>query len=244
MTAGDFTPRFVPPRRSPTHVTTTREVFGCPSLLLKSFARSSAALRMSAFAAALFLWTAALGAQTVSPDQAADMLLTSAKTAYNEKDYPFAAGRFREFLGKFGNHKDAPAARYGLALSLIDGPDKDYNGAVEQLQNAGQRQGRSRLSVLRLLPRPGPARPGRQGAGPDPRQAERGAAAEGPGPRPLRRGGQAVRRRRRRLRRPRQDAGPRRQGTADRPGMGRPRPLRPGRDAAAAAASPRRPATP
>ncbi len=105
-----------------------------PVSFVKSFARSSAALRMPAFAAALFLWTAALGAQTVSPDQAADMLLTSAKTAYNAKDYAFAAGRFREFLGKFGNHKDAPAARYGLALSLIDGPDKDYNGAVEQLQ--------------------------------------------------------------------------------------------------------------
>jgi TolA-binding protein len=72
-------------------------------------------------------------AQAVSPDQAADMLLTSARTAYNSKDYAFAAARFREFIGKYGGHKEINSARYGLALSLIDGPDKDYNGAVEQL---------------------------------------------------------------------------------------------------------------
>ena len=78
------------------------------------------------------------------------MLLTSAKTAYNEKNYPFAAGRFREYLGKFASNKDAPVARYGLALALIDGPDKDYNAAIEQL-NVGQRQGRSGSSVRGLL---------------------------------------------------------------------------------------------
>ena len=33
-----------------------------------------------------------------SPDQAADMLLTSARRAYNEKNYTFAAQRFKEFL--------------------------------------------------------------------------------------------------------------------------------------------------
>ncbi len=62
------------------------------------------------------------------------MLLTSAKTAYNAKDFVFAAGRFREFLAKFPNHKDAVSAHYGLALALLDGPAKDYNAAVEQLQ--------------------------------------------------------------------------------------------------------------
>ncbi len=66
--------------------------------------------------------------------QAADMLLGSARRAYNEKNYAFAAERFREFLNKFGNHKEANAARYGLALCLIDGPAKDYNGAIQQLQ--------------------------------------------------------------------------------------------------------------
>jgi TolA-binding protein len=73
-----------------------------------------------------------LSAQT--PPQAADMLLGSARRAYNEKNYPFAAERFREYLAKFGGHKEANAARYGLALCLIEGPTKDYNGAIQQLQ--------------------------------------------------------------------------------------------------------------
>jgi TolA-binding protein len=75
----------------------------------------------------------ALHAQ-VTPDQQAVMLLDSARRAYNEKNYPFAVTRFREFLGKFGNHKEAPSAHYGLALCLLEGPERDYNGAVEQLQ--------------------------------------------------------------------------------------------------------------
>ena len=61
------------------------------------------------------------------------MILTSARRAYNEKNYPFAADRFREFLQKFGNHKEAVSARYGLALALLDGP-KDFSAALEQLQ--------------------------------------------------------------------------------------------------------------
>jgi len=93
------------------------------------------ALKTAALAAAFFLGASALTAEPITPDQAADMLLTSAKTAFNAKDYAFAAGRFREFMAKYGGHKDAPAARYGLALSLIDGPDKDYKGAAEQLQS-------------------------------------------------------------------------------------------------------------
>jgi TolA-binding protein len=70
----------------------------------------------------------------VAPDQAADMLLASARRAYNEKNYPFAAQRFKEFLDKFGNHKEAPSARYGLALALLDGPERDYQRALEALQ--------------------------------------------------------------------------------------------------------------
>jgi TolA-binding protein len=62
------------------------------------------------------------------------MLLASARRAYNEKNYPFAAQRFKEFLDKFGNHKDAPSARYGLALALLDGPERDYQRALDALQ--------------------------------------------------------------------------------------------------------------
>jgi len=70
----------------------------------------------------------------VAADQAADMLLSSARRAYNEKNFPFAAQRFKEFLDKFGNHKEAPSARYGLALALLDGPERDYQRALEALQ--------------------------------------------------------------------------------------------------------------
>jgi TolA-binding protein len=83
---------------------------------------------------------ASRSAAQLSQDQAAAMLLGSARRAYNEKNYAFAAERFREFLSKHGGHKDANAARYGLALCLIDGPAKDYNGALQQLQPlAGER---------------------------------------------------------------------------------------------------------
>ena len=51
-----------------------------------------------------------LPAQTPA-DQAAEQLLNNARRAYNEKNYPFAADRFREFLTKFGKHKEVPSAR-------------------------------------------------------------------------------------------------------------------------------------
>src|SRR5437879_13056505 len=51
--------------------------------------------------------------QQLTPDQQADMLLSSARRAYNEKNYPFAATRFREFLSKFGNHNEVNSSRYG-----------------------------------------------------------------------------------------------------------------------------------
>ncbi|MFO0967192.1 MAG: tetratricopeptide repeat protein [Gemmataceae bacterium] len=73
-------------------------------------------------------------AAQITPDQAAEMLLSSARKAFNERNHPFAVNKFREFLGKFGGHKDAPAARFGLALCLIEGPEKNYNEARDLLQ--------------------------------------------------------------------------------------------------------------
>jgi TolA-binding protein len=89
--------------------------------------------RLAAALVTLALLAGSSSAQ-VAPDQAADMLLASARRAYNEKNYPFAAQRFKEFLDKFGNHKDAPSARYGLALALLDGPERDYQRALDALQ--------------------------------------------------------------------------------------------------------------
>jgi TolA-binding protein len=96
--------------------------------------RRSPLLTASLLALAGWLLSARSLPAQVTPEQQADMLLTAGQKAYNDKNYPFARDRFREFLQKFGGNKNAPLARYGLALALIDGPDKDYQGAVENLQ--------------------------------------------------------------------------------------------------------------
>ncbi len=72
--------------------------------------------------ALFFLGAATSGLSQVNQDQAAEMLLNSARKAFNEKNFPFAVQRYKEFLGKFGGHKLANDARYGLALALIDAP--------------------------------------------------------------------------------------------------------------------------
>lgn len=69
----------------------------------------------------------------MSQDEQAALLLNSARRAYQEKNYPFAAARFREFLGRFGGHREAAQARYGLALCLSEGPERNYDQALEQL---------------------------------------------------------------------------------------------------------------
>src|SRR5262249_16131520 len=74
-----------------------------------------------------------LAAAQQPPEQAADMLINSARRAYNEKNFPFAAEKFKEFVAKFPGHKEADNARYGLALSLVDGPKREYAQALEAL---------------------------------------------------------------------------------------------------------------
>src|SRR5579884_586479 len=54
---------------------------------------------MALVMAVLLAFGPAVRAQ-MPPDQVAVMLLDSARRAYNEKNYPFAVNRFREFLGK------------------------------------------------------------------------------------------------------------------------------------------------
>ena len=71
--------------------------------------------------------------QPPTPDQQAEMLLAAGRKAYTDHNPQFAAEKFREFLGKYGGHKDANAARYGLGLALLDLPDRDYAKALEAL---------------------------------------------------------------------------------------------------------------
>src|SRR5262245_45746534 len=84
---------------------------------------------------ALFLLvvTVAVARGQMTPDQQAEMVLNAGRRAFNDKNYPAAVARFREFVQRFGNHKDRPAAQYGLALSLLDGPDRDYQSALNEL---------------------------------------------------------------------------------------------------------------
>src|SRR5262249_32751703 len=74
-------------------------------------------------------------AAQLTQEPAAQVLLNSARRAHNEKNYGFARDRFREFLQKHSGNKEANSAKYGLAVCLIDGREKDYPAAVEQLQS-------------------------------------------------------------------------------------------------------------
>lgn len=88
----------------------------------------------------LLYLAAPVGAQALNPDEAAMQVLNSARKAYNEKNYLFAAGRFREFIQQYPQHKDLLAARYGLALALIEGDPKDYPAAVAELTQVVARE--------------------------------------------------------------------------------------------------------
>lgn len=85
---------------------------------------------------AALLLTLAIGpaAAQLTNEQQADLLLNSARKAFNEKNYPFAAAKFREYLQRFGNLKDAAGARHGLALVLLEGADRKYAEARDLLQ--------------------------------------------------------------------------------------------------------------
>jgi TolA-binding protein len=75
-------------------------------------------------------------AQQVTPDAQAVQLLDAARRAYNERNLPFAADRFREFLQKYGGHKDVNYARLGLGLALLESPQPQYQPAIDQLRPA------------------------------------------------------------------------------------------------------------
>ncbi len=91
-------------------------------------------------------------AQQLTPEQQAEMVLTSARKAYQQGNYAFAAQRFREFLGRFGGHKEARSARYQLGLTLLELPEKDYNAAIGELQQlAGANDFAEHAAVLYYL---------------------------------------------------------------------------------------------
>jgi len=67
-------------------------------------------------------------------DAAALAVLDTARRAYNEGKFDASAERFREFLKTNAQKKEASAAQYGLALSLLEFPQKDNAAIVAALQ--------------------------------------------------------------------------------------------------------------
>jgi TolA-binding protein len=90
----------------------------------------STRLRGCAALALFYLLNGMVAAQPTA-DQQADMLLNAGRKAYVDANPQFAADRFREFLTKFGGHKEANSARYGLGLALLDLPERNYQQALE-----------------------------------------------------------------------------------------------------------------
>ncbi|HVL11098.1 MAG TPA: hypothetical protein VM529_00945, partial [Gemmata sp.] len=88
--------------------------------------------------AALALFALAPGAAAAQPaaNQQAEMLLNVARKAYAEGNPQFAADRFREFLQKFGGHKEAHSARLGLAVAILDLPERNYQQALDAVAPA------------------------------------------------------------------------------------------------------------
>ena len=76
------------------------------------------------------------GAQQISAEKAAAMMLDSARRAYNERQYPLAVDRFRKFIGQYGNHRARYDAQYGLALALLEAPQPDRKAIHEALRQA------------------------------------------------------------------------------------------------------------
>src|SRR5690348_8082429 len=76
----------------------------------------------------------ASAAEPLTDNDKAAMLLAAGQRAWQEKNYPFAIDRFKDFLKTYGGHKDALLARYGLGIALVEGPQKDFPAAIEALQ--------------------------------------------------------------------------------------------------------------
>ncbi len=99
--------------------------------------RGPAALALFACTVVLggFATPARLAAQPTA-EQQAEMLLNIARKAYVEANPQFAADRFKEFLTKFGGHKEAHSARLGLTIAILDLPDRNYQAALETITPA------------------------------------------------------------------------------------------------------------
>jgi tetratricopeptide (TPR) repeat protein len=88
-------------------------------------------------AAGAVLFALAVGslapAQPPTAEQQAEQLLTAGRKAYNDGNPQFAVEKLREYVQKYGGHKDAQAGRLALGLAYLDAPDRDLPKAIESL---------------------------------------------------------------------------------------------------------------
>ncbi|HVK17150.1 MAG TPA: tetratricopeptide repeat protein [Fimbriiglobus sp.] len=75
----------------------------------------------------------AFAQQPMPPDKQAEVALAAGQRAYNDGQLAAAAQKFQEVVQKFGGTPSANAARYGLALCLINSPEQDFAKAIEHL---------------------------------------------------------------------------------------------------------------
>lgn len=85
-------------------------------------------------------WPRPAAGQDLSADDAALVKLNAARRAYNEHKYDLSAKLFAEFVKDSGGHREAPAAHYGLGLSLLEAADRDYNAIRRSFQEAARRE--------------------------------------------------------------------------------------------------------
>jgi TolA-binding protein len=78
--------------------------------------------------------TAAAGGTVALDPTAVEVLLNTARTAFNQGDFEVAAEKFREVIRLNPPRATVLPARYGLGLSLLQSPSPDYAGAAEALQ--------------------------------------------------------------------------------------------------------------
>jgi TolA-binding protein len=95
--------------------------------------RSPAHLRLLRLAPLLGLLLIGTAPAQPAAEQQAETLLAGAKRAYAERNYPFAAARFREYLTRYASQPGAATARYGLAVCLLDGPERNADAALVEL---------------------------------------------------------------------------------------------------------------
>jgi TolA-binding protein len=87
-------------------------------------------------------WLAPVHAETpVQSADAATTQLAAARVSYQAKNYPAAAEQFRNFIKANDKHAEINAARMGLAMALLEMPEKDYAGAIEALKPAAAAAG-------------------------------------------------------------------------------------------------------